>query len=119
MTIFENFSAPAKASSGRPACTPKLYQTNYAIARLLVSFRFDARSKSGKIKKALNSHFSDFLVFFKTKIPRFLKWAWSALDRMRIYILFGLCVYTRTPLAPARAKDFIDVTVFLMNARAW
>src|SRR6218665_3268381 len=46
----ENFSALTKATSGRPAYSPALYQIQSAIAKLLVSFRFGVRSKSGKVK---------------------------------------------------------------------
>src|SRR6218665_3030358 len=35
----ENFSAPTKATSRRPAYSPALYQIKSAIAKLLVSFR--------------------------------------------------------------------------------
>ena len=40
---------PTKATSGRPAYSPALYQIKTAIAKLLVSFV--ARSKSGKVKQ--------------------------------------------------------------------
>src|SRR6218665_2537399 len=45
MQISENFSAPTKATSGRPSYSPALYQIKSAI----VSIRFGARSKSGKL----------------------------------------------------------------------
>jgi len=37
MQISENFSAPTKATSGRPAYSPVLFQIKSAIANLLVS----------------------------------------------------------------------------------
>src|SRR6218665_609946 len=38
MENSENFSAPTKATSGRPGYSPVLYQIQSAIAKLLVSF---------------------------------------------------------------------------------
>src|SRR6218665_1656139 len=37
--MYENFSAPTKATSGRPPYSPALYQIKSAIAKLLVSLR--------------------------------------------------------------------------------
>src|SRR6218665_28441 len=44
----ENFSAPTKATSGRPAYSPALYQILSAIAKLLVSFRCQVKIREGQ-----------------------------------------------------------------------
>src|SRR6218665_1123130 len=44
----ENFSAPTKATSGRPAYSPALYQIQSAIAKLLVSFRCQVNIRKGQ-----------------------------------------------------------------------
>src|SRR6218665_1339262 len=48
MYISGNFSAPTKATSGRPAYSPALYQIQSAIAKLLVSFRCPVKIRKGQ-----------------------------------------------------------------------
>src|SRR6218665_3545691 len=44
----ENFSAPTKATSGRPTYSPALYQIQSEIAKLLVSFRCQVKIREGQ-----------------------------------------------------------------------
>src|SRR6218665_845612 len=48
MQNSENFSAPTKTTSGRPAYSPALYQIQSAIAKLLVSFRCQVKIRKGQ-----------------------------------------------------------------------
>src|SRR6218665_3986404 len=48
MQNSENFSSPTKATSGRPAYSPALYQIQSAIAKLLVSFRCQVKIRKVK-----------------------------------------------------------------------
>src|SRR6218665_1427074 len=48
MQISENFSAPTKATPGRPAYAPAIYQIQSAIAKLLVSFRCQVKIREGQ-----------------------------------------------------------------------
>src|SRR6218665_4183317 len=62
MSNSENSSAPTKATSGRPAYSPALYQIQSAIAKLLVSFRCQVKLREGqagekcKVTKTIFSH---------------------------------------------------------------
>src|SRR6218665_3043447 len=68
----ENFSAPTKATSGRPAYSPALYQIQSAIAKLLVSFRCQVKIREGQARetarclkqtlKLLNEHVRNLLL---------------------------------------------------------
>src|SRR6218665_1642633 len=51
MYIFENFSASMKATSGRPAYSPALYQIKSAIAKLLVSFWCQVKIREGQAEE--------------------------------------------------------------------
>jgi len=51
MEISVNFSAPTKATSGRPAYSPALYQIQSAIAKLLVSFWCQVKIREGQAGK--------------------------------------------------------------------
>src|SRR6218665_439633 len=48
MKNSEKFSTPTKATSGRPAYSPALYQMQSAIAKLLVSFRCQSKIREGQ-----------------------------------------------------------------------
>src|SRR6218665_651193 len=48
MQISENFTAPTKATSGRPAYSPAIYQIQSAIAKLRVSFRSQVKIREGQ-----------------------------------------------------------------------
>src|SRR6218665_3030068 len=48
MQNSENFSAPIKATSGRSAYSPALYQIQSEIAKLLVSFRCQVKILEGQ-----------------------------------------------------------------------
>src|SRR6218665_2572592 len=51
MQNSENFSAPKKATSGRSAYSPALYQIQSAIAKLLVSFRCQVKIREGQARE--------------------------------------------------------------------
>jgi len=56
MYISENFSAPTKATSGRPAYSPALYQIKFTIAKLLISFRCKVKIREGQAEETASDY---------------------------------------------------------------